>query len=273
MDHYWKTAGDVINCFNSSIQQQRPIWNPSVYHMMREIYVDTVTVDAASFEVNNNASEAARAMHIPYSVDYIPKKGRGIISTEFIPKYTTVWSASDHAVFESQPHFKRFLERIGYDLACDVLMWAYVEPCEIVDYDKLFNTTTGKLLNTTISADDDVCFQVGVELGDASLINGVNVAQIENVAWCTDFNVDGKTAIDCKGDTMGMIATRDIQPGEEILIDYDEFSFDNQLLWFDRLYDKAWDDPNEKNNTALANNDTTTTTTATTNTKQETEEL
>jgi len=237
MDFYWQTGGkEVINCFNSSLTDlRRPIWNPSVFHMMRVIYVDTVGSKKSSINIKGvNASIAAHAIQVPYEIQYIPKKGRGIVATDFISKHQLIWNAKDNAKFYKESKFEKFLERIGYDLACDVLMWSYVETCSFADNEKATQNNE--------TDDNDICYRVGVELVDASYMNTAGKGEEDNVAWCGagEKGKHLKETINCSTNNDSIYASRDIQPGEEIMAEYSLFSFDDKIKWFDELYDDAW---------------------------------
>jgi len=246
------TVGSINACYNSNLNPERPIWDSSVYQMMREVYVDIVGEDESSIDVTGgNTSKAAQAMKVPYKVQYItPYKGRGIIATELIPKYQIVWDAEDHAVFNSEFHFKEFLERIGYDLACDVIMWAYVEYCQNEDnidfHDNIMNGIHNKTFKDKNSK--NTCFEVAVELGDASFMNDINENEEANVIFC-GIGEKGKLlqeAINCDIGSDDAYSSRDINPGEELLIEYNLFSFDDQIMWFDNVHDAAWKLPELK---------------------------
>jgi hypothetical protein len=116
-----------------------------------------------------------------------------------------VWDRSQHAQFVDEASFRRFLLSISYELACDVLQWAYIEEDD---------------------EDEAIC---AVEFDDGVYVNNGGETSL--------FVLNG----------MGLVALRDVEAGEEILINYDRSGFlsDNTTPWFYRLKRDAWGEIND----------------------------
>ena len=144
----------------------------------------------------------------PMEANLTPMKGRGLRALRPIRKGELMFKATNNTVIFTAGHtWRLFLfhlyERYGEEtpepgMACDVLVWSWVQPLE-----------------------EDGDFVVVADFDIGSLLNegredGVNGFDPPNVRC-------GK-----EGDTMCMMeyyATKDIQSGDEILCDYREFAY------------------------------------------------
>jgi len=215
-------ADEISHCweaFDGSIA--RPLWNASVYEYLREKYVDIVDEEEEQIGLEDAMNGG---LLIPFEARHTPEKGRGLFAAADITKGTIMWNEEDHAIFKDEDEFDEFLDEIGYDLACDIIQWAYVEPCKIYDPKAA-----------------ESCYHVGVELGPSSLINTVNDKKNEKPNFLNCPEMDDalrKEIIGCSTDmAYAAYATRDIKEGEEILTNYKAFDNDAELEWFD---DKVW---------------------------------
>ncbi|KAG7351837.1 SET methyltransferase domain containing protein [Nitzschia inconspicua] len=141
----------------------------------------------------------------PIEIQVAAIVGRGIRTTEFIPKGTLVWRPRNAAEFRRVEDLRKFLEHImtysTYEVACDALLWSYTSrasPKEN-DYILCIDMDEGSLINV---ADDD---------------DELNLAQILE-------RIDDKerTVYGCQ--TGSLYATRDIKAGEELRMDYGDFA-------------------------------------------------
>ena len=222
---------EITDCASAFHGGPRPIWNTSVYQDLRQKYVQVVGAENATVDLTNEANTFVP----PWEVKQTPGKGRGLFAASDIQKGDPLWDASSHAVFREERFFRQFLDLIGYDLACDVLQWAYVEPCDDSNSD-----------DDSDSDDDEDCFAVGVELGEGSFMNTISKGERPNVGFCGvgEEGIILEALIGCDEDKDGDMtyAVRDVQKGEEIVSDYTQFDNDGVLMWFDRLNELAWDD-------------------------------
>jgi len=153
----------------------------------------------------------------PYEIKHTADKGRAVFATSKIKAGEPVWYPVQHAVFRKKEDFRTFLSALSFDLACDVLMWAYAESC-----DCLYVPTPE-------------CYAATLELDEGSFLNTISVGQEPNIASNGEFNsTDGSWGFN--------FASRDIEPGEELVMDYKTFDEDGELDWFDEMVDEAWHD-------------------------------
>lgn len=159
----------------------RPIHTPETWTKLRQVYLDVMGTNASITE----AQLTGNSFLVPIQVQITEGKGRGVYAKEFIPKGTKIYESHVYtAMFYTGERFRKFLELIDIDLACDVLIWAYVE-----------------------WKDDDLEDQLilAFDIDEGSFTNGAMHRSEINV------NVD-------------YVAARDIQPGEELIESYDDFS-------------------------------------------------
>jgi hypothetical protein len=190
---------------------------------MKEKYAQVVGQEESTIDLKVKSSFIP-----PWEVREAPGKGRGLFATSPIRKGDPLWDPSSHAVFQEEEHFVEFLDLVGYDLACEILQWAYTEPCDEDD-----------------DSEEEGCFVVGVELGEGSLMNTVTdiKGEVPNVGWCNvgAVGVELQKLTGCDEGDDTTFALRDIAKGEEILSDYRQFDNDGALEWFDRLNEFAWE--------------------------------
>jgi len=199
----------ITKCWESSLKV-RPIWEASEWRTMQEKYHEIVGEEESTISL-----EQDNGLVIPYEIRHTDDKGRAVFATSKIKAGDPVWYPVQHAVFRKEEDFRTFLSALSFDLACDVLMWAYVESCEC-----LYVPTPE-------------CYAATVELDEGSFMNTVSVGEVPNIDSNNIFNSTDEWAYYC--------AMRDIEPGEELVIDYKSFDEDDdELYWFADMMDEAW---------------------------------
>lgn len=162
-------------------------------------------------------------MLVPCEVKITPGKGRSVHAKQFIPKGTPVWGDKFFGVFHGihgQEYFENFLTKLTWEQACDALQW-----CFAYDLSITYNLSEWDFGSGSESSDDDDYIGVGCMLDEASMINHGATAL-------------GEPNIFYDQERRELVALKDIQPGEEVVEDYNEF--DHDLEWFDNLANKAW---------------------------------
>jgi hypothetical protein len=169
-----------------------------MWGMLRNFYRTIVGPQKSSILSTNDKN----GFYVPYQAAMAPGKGRGVFSTSFIQKGTRVWTSHQHqsARFHDGHSYRRFLGAIPEGMACDVLQWAYVQD---------LGTENERNLTICADLDEGSLINMGEWDGDADS----NVGCIPELA---DTYAGG-----CKEN---LFALRDIQPGEEILVDYRTFA-------------------------------------------------
>jgi len=206
----------IEKCWESSSGTPRTIWNASTWKTLQQTYREIVGEEESTISL-----EEESGLTVPHEIKNTAVKGRGIYATANIKAGDLVWQPTQHAVFRKEIYFRRFLSTLSYDLACDVLMWAYVEKCDCLDD----------------SDDDDECFAAVVELDEGSFMNSVSHDEVPHVGEC---DYDLTTLNQCSKGMDIEYALRDIEAGEEILTNYATFDIEDELDWFDNIFDNAW---------------------------------
>lgn len=192
--HMWA----LLDC-GEVIKVQRPIHNESIWALIRGAYIGVVGPDKSYLTLEDGAEEGTIPMNIlgngfksgSIEVKQIEGKGRAVYATSQFKKGEVVWYTDFTACFNEGMLYRKYLASIPADLACDVMVWAY-------------------------SGSYGVC----VDLDEGSLINHAASKEANREAW--EFG-DEKPNIIIDKDLH--IASVDINPGDELLIDY--LSFDD----------------------------------------------
>ena len=183
------------------MEAERPVHSQETWAMLRNTYRRIVGPENSSILPTNDKN----GFYVPYKVTMAPgDKGRGVFSTSLIQKGTCVWTSHKHqsARFEDGHSYRRFLAAIPEDMACDVMNWAYVQDFGTEDEPNLM-----------ICADLDEGSFINSGQWDEDVNDNSNIGCIQELAR--------KYTGGCQEN---WFALRDIQPGEEILVDYRNFA-------------------------------------------------
>mmetsp|Transcript_22342 Transcript_22342/g.51190 ORF Transcript_22342/g.51190 Transcript_22342/m.51190 type:complete len:265 (-) Transcript_22342:307-1101(-) len=178
----------------------RPVHDPVAWAQARGAYVATVGPDRSSLAVHNDWGGDSLFGHgfPPHAVEVRAggEKGRAVYATVPFRRGEMVWRSDFVACFATAREFRHFLASVPGDFACDVFDWAYCDK----SYGICVDLDAGSYVNHA-TADED--HRQRYEDG----------AERPNIA----FN-DENTEIS---------ALTDIEPGEELLIDYGSFCDDD----------------------------------------------
>ena len=169
----------------------RPIHNESTWMMLRGVYQGVVGPHVSSIA---QPLSTTNGFFVDYQVKHSPGRGRGVFAAQDIHKGQLVYTETmQKATFSTGHNYRRFLQSLPPDLACDVMEWAYVQQVDqgliiCVDLDEGALLNDGRKQETNIGCDPEA----------AAKLNG-------HVCGVSDF------------------ALRDIQKGEELLVAYDDF--------------------------------------------------
>jgi hypothetical protein len=143
----------------------------------------------------------------PVEVFVGPIIGRTVRTTTFIPKGTLVWRPRNAAEFKRKEDYRRFLEHIMTystpEVACDAIRWSYTSKAS--------------------PKEDD--YVLCVDMDEGSVINMASTDENLNVAQLVeriDVDEDNRQIYGCQ--VGSLYATRDIPAGEELRMDYGDFS-------------------------------------------------
>jgi hypothetical protein len=141
------------------------------------------------------------------TVRHSPGRGRGVFALEPISAGKIVWKARETtARFYSGDDFRRFLAAVPEEFMCDVLDFAYVQDIGQARY------TPSATPVDRASVHETRVLAISVDLEDGAFVNA-NWYEDENVRFVKDSGHGH------------FVATRDIEPGEEILCAYEEFAY------------------------------------------------
>eukprot|EP00978_Attheya_sp_CCMP212_P016847 scaffold44486_cov46-Attheya_sp.AAC.1 len=177
---HWEIV-EAYKC--EEIDGPRPIHNESTWAYLRGVYVGTVGLEKSTLSADRFAS----GFQIPFHVEWWPEVGRTVYADADIQKGSVILDSElQNAKFQTGNDFRRFLAALPTDLACDVLMWAYVE-------------------------EHGASLKIAVDLDEGSFLNSYETpnAQLSSI--------DGET-------TFLYYAIEDIDAGEEIMIEYGDFA-------------------------------------------------
>ena len=142
-----------------------------------------------------------RSFAVPYEVRQDPEKGRGIYATDKIKKGDLIYTFTPHAAkFRNHLDYFKFLATVRQDMVCDILEWTFCQ--DFHDYD---------------GSDEESDLTIVINLDDGSLYNH-EYDDFANVG-CDPSYVDRSPKI-CREN---FFALQDIEPGEELFVNYDGF--------------------------------------------------
>ena len=178
-------------------------YNDTTWSFLRESY-RLALGETGSIDASSFEESFEEGFEVDYEVRNYLSRGRGIYVTEPVELGELIYYVDyDHAEFPDERTFQNFLERLPFSLQCEIILWAYVEGSSHEGY------------------------RVAVELNDGSFINHGEITEEINAA---------EINISCDG----LCALRDIEAGEQILMNYSKFIVYDALDWFDNIRSMAW---------------------------------
>lgn len=133
-------------------------------------------------------------------VDFIEGKERGVFAKNRVKEGTIIsTSYKQTANFDKGLEFRKYLASIPQPLACDVIGWSYI---------------------WLLDKDNPESLMISVDLDEGSSMNTALNPEEKNVDIFPETNVRGGLG------NWKKVASRDIQAGEELLLDYTYGDFD-----------------------------------------------
>ena len=112
----------------SSLQNPRPLYTSQDWQRLQSIYksLGGGTVDYSG-TIDYPESDVELDFIPPFKSDYTTdNKGRGIFATRYIQKgEMTYGGKKNYAFFSSGDEYRRFLNELTNEEACDVMMWSW----------------------------------------------------------------------------------------------------------------------------------------------------
>ena len=197
--YYWidYTLGDFwesLDC-DEIFRQERPIHSPATWLLLRQTYQSIVGEEHSTIAP---LSSSETGFAVAFRASQSPGKGRGVFAAQHVPRGALVWSTRQTARFTTGHSYRQFLMSLEADLACDVIQWAYVQAVD----------------------DEQQTLMMSVDLDEGILVNsGDGDGESANVG-CDPAAAEALPG-GCKEN---YFALRDIEAGEEFLLDYGDFA-------------------------------------------------
>ena len=199
-------------------QKERPIHDSATWIGMREAYISIVGTVWATVELDAYR-RFETAFKVPFESRQSPGKGRGLFALKEIPKGTRLYDFSQSAQFRTKSEFVEFLRILQPHLACDILIWSYVQDFGENDKESL-----------RIVADLDP----GSYCNDGSFQKGNMgwLGPFGNIAWGFKEDYPSYAKLIRRNGTVRqdafksapLVATKKIRKGDELLCMYGQFS-------------------------------------------------
>ncbi|KAG7347646.1 SET methyltransferase domain containing protein [Nitzschia inconspicua] len=177
------------------------IHTDGTWKKFNEIYHQVVDRERSSLPPQFEGS----GFQVPVEIKYMKKIGRGVFAKESIPRGQLVWKSINTAEFIRPQDYRDFLRALPQNLACDVIIWAYTR---------------------MISREQKQTFKVCVDLDEGSFVNHSRNRLRANMELGIGrlLREDEDEEITWYGCDLEFYANRDIEAGEEIRANYDEFA-------------------------------------------------
>jgi len=219
-----QTMADFLQC---DYYNERPIHAPETWIGLREAYISVVGQEQSTVDLTANPSFET-AFRVPFEVRQSPGKGRGIFVLGSVHKGETLYDFSQSAQFHTGSDFAEFLRILRPELACDVLMWSYVQYFGEGVLGKTSDDIESQKTDLRIVTDLDpgsFCNNGGWKKGNMAWLNanGGIAKGYENPSY---FRIRRMNGLLMKGalKSAPLVAVKDIEAGEELFCIYDQFS-------------------------------------------------
>jgi hypothetical protein len=213
-----------LDC-STIFESERPIYSLEMWMTMRRTYHDLLGDNPGELSEEDGFSVAVEAKQ---STD----KGRSIYAAQDIQQGVHIWTeARQLATFDSGTIYKRFLASLPKDMACDVMIWSYIQFVEVVD-----------VVELDVRKAPRIC--VDLEIG--VLVNTVSSPEdtIDAGYWLPEWKDSHPSMVGAQN----LYALRDIKKGEEILMDYDSGVMCDDVGWsWFGLSDNEYDEKMKRN--------------------------
>ena len=210
----------------------RPAHDEATWIGMREAYIAVLGTKKATVELDSRRTFYT-AFQKEFEVRQSPGKGRGLFAMEDVKKGEVLYDFSQSGQFSKGSQFAEFLRILQPELACDVLMWSYVqyfgEGLLSSDSDEYAQQEKELRIVTDIDP-GSFCNNGGRGEGNTAWLNAkgkvargdIGNGQTDNPPHPYIVRRDG-TKLSTKKSSP-LVALRDIAKGEELLCIYSQFS-------------------------------------------------
>jgi len=119
-----RSYGDLKRQNGCAAMKIRPVHDDATWKIFRDTYYSVVGEELSTIGDRFSTDNAFR---FKISARQSPGKGRGIFAEEEIPEGEILYNFSRTAQFQTGDAYRKFLDKLPNSLACDVLMWSYVQ--------------------------------------------------------------------------------------------------------------------------------------------------
>lgn len=186
-----------------------PIPDANTWSLMRSVYKEVKgNSDPCDKDLWKAVAANPNGLTVPYAVKQTRHKGRGLFCVEDIPKGTVVCNGLSGR-FQTEDQWRRFLGLLPPELAKDSVDWA------LVDEDS--------------DSEEEMVY---IDFCDVVFLNHGGMKEGKANVKSKDFRDGG----------WGMVATRDIVAGEELLCDYSQcgLGYDHSLEWYHKIHQEYY---------------------------------
>jgi len=190
------------NC-DDQYETEQKIPDETLWKQLREAYNSVVGESNSKID---HPESTNNGFFVDFEVKQSEGKGRGIYLTQPAKQGDIIWTARQAGIFKNGAQYRKFITSLPSDLVCDVLQWSYVQT---------FDATYPSPSKSCIVTDLDECCLINSEMRLKA-----NMGCIPDAEW-----IPG-------GCDLNEFATRDIEAGEELLCDYEDFALPYGWQWF-----------------------------------------
>mmetsp|Transcript_31489 Transcript_31489/g.47602 ORF Transcript_31489/g.47602 Transcript_31489/m.47602 type:complete len:254 (-) Transcript_31489:345-1106(-) len=199
VDEFWSK----LDCENVFREGPRPIHNASTWMLLRGMYHGIVG------PVESTIGPPITHEHgFFFQVEIRQnEKGRSVFAAESIPEGSLIWNTRNTARFRNGAHYRQLLASVDTDISCDIIQWAYVQEKD-------------ELLFVSVDLDPGILINSGT-----SIFKSDGLTKRKKRDNVQNMGCDRKAASRFPGGcTENYFALRDIDKGEELLLDYGDFA-------------------------------------------------
>jgi hypothetical protein len=170
---------------------------------------------------------------VPVEVRHTDGRGRGVFTINAISEDSLVSIGGDEARFLEAELYRSFVELVPAELQCDIIQFSYLDQ-EIIDGEELdvilMALNDEALLNADWTDDGSEANLIGVEYYGDERDDDENVD--EEAAAARRRRTGDGAASSNEGRRIEYVARRDIAAGEELLLKYHNFLYDDGWVVF-----------------------------------------
>lgn len=191
------------------------IHTTETWELFNKIYNEVIAATQGDKELQQASTIPEKfeksGFQFPVEVKFDDKKGRGIYSKVDIPKGSLLYISTNNGAFLNGQTYRNFLKALPRNLACDVMIWAFVRW-------------------VSLESEYNDAHMVCVDLDEGSFINAADSSKLYNMALGNDAgklldDMDEEEELELwYGCKMKFYAYKDIKAGEEIQASYADFA-------------------------------------------------